>query len=236
MKRNLLLTALAGAVTVASLAASPAQAGPIYYQKHGLGIGGLHFEAPVSFTGFAGQLIFDRGAAGPDDDFAVYCVDLMRPKTAVQDVVARPLSQLPDNGNPSSVQPDAGARVAWLLNQYGTDAWLATDGNNRAAALQLAIWEVLYDPLGSYHIGNGSFVLAYWRLPDYAPFVSYTTDYLLALGTNRSEAIWYDVTLKGVNGQDFAQAASVPEPGSTMMLLASGLSALQWFARRRPNL
>jgi len=236
MRRNLLLTALAGAVALATLAASPAHASPIYYQGQGLGIGGLHFQAPFSFTGFAGQLIFDRGAAGPGADFAVYCVDLMRPKTEVQDVVVRPLSQLPDNGNPSSVQPDAGARVAWLLNQYGTDAWLATDGNNRAAALQLAIWEVLYDPLGSYHIGNGSFILAYWRLPDYAPFVSYTTDYFLALSTNQSEAIWYDVSLKDVDGQDFAQAASVPDSGGTMLLLASGLAALGWFARRRPNL
>lgn len=236
MRRNLLLTALAGAVTLATLAASPAQAGPIYYQGQGLGISGLHFQAPFSFTGFAGQLNFDRGAAGPGDDFAVYCVDLMRPKTAVQDVLVRPLSELPDNGNPSSVQPDAGARVAWLLNQYGTDAWLATDGNNRAAALQLAIWEVLYDPLGSYNIGNGSFILAYWWMPNYAPLMSYTTDYFLALGTQKSEATWYDVSLQGVDGQDFAQAASVPDTGGTMMLLASGLAVLGWFARRRPNL
>jgi len=236
MSRNLLLTTVAGAVIMATLAASPAHAGPIYYQGQGLGIGDLFFQAPVSFRGFAGQLIFDRGAAGPGDDFAVYCADLMRPKTEVQDVVVRPLSQLPDNGNPSSVQPDAGARVAWLLNQYGTDTWLATDGNNRAAALQLAIWEVLYDPLGSYNIGNGSFILAFWWDPSYAPLMSYTTDYFLALGTQKSEAIWYDVTLQGVNGQDFAQAASVPEPGSTMMLLASGLAALGWLARRRSSL
>ena len=236
MSRNLLLTAVAGAVVMATLAASPAQAGPIYSLGQGLGIGGLHFQAPFSFTGFAGQLIFDRGAAGPGDDFAVYCVDLMRPKTEVQDVTVRPLSQLPDNGNPSSVQADAGARVAWLLNQYGTDAWLATDGNNRAAALQLAIWEVLYDPIGSYDIGNGTFILAYWWMPNYDSLMSYTTDYFRALGTQKSDAIWYDVSLQGVNGQDFAQAASVPEPGSTMMLLGSGLAALGWFARRRPSL
>ena len=240
MKRNLLLMALAGAVTMATLAASPAQAGPMYFQHYGLGVSDLEFQAPFYLRTFAGQLMVDQTgtATNTADDFAVFCVDITNPKSVIQDVVIRPLSELPDNGNPYRVQPDAGERVAWLLNQYGTDQWLATDGNFRAAALQIAIWEVLYDRLGGYDVTGGEFrwLRATVNTPINTPIYAYTTGYLTALGNNRSEALWYDVNLQEMKGQDFARGMPVPEPGSTMMLLASGLAALGWFARRRPNL
>lgn len=231
MKKNLFLTALAGAMTVASLAASPAQAGPLYFQHYGLGVSGLEFQAPFYLRSFAGQLMVDQtGTASTADDFAVFCVDISNPKSVIQDVVIRPLSELPDNGNPSSVQPDAGERVAWLLTQYGTDQWLSTDGNLRAAALQIAIWEVLYDPFGGYNITAGTFRQLY--ATSNTALYSYTTSYLTALADHRSEAIWFDTN----TGQDFAKMATVPDTGGTMMLLASGLATLGWFARRRPNL
>jgi hypothetical protein len=234
MRRNLLLTAVAGAVTLATLAASPAQAGPLYFQHYGLGVSGLEFQAPFYLRTFAGQLMVDQTAtASTDDDFAVFCVDITNPKSVIQDVVIRPLSELPDNGNPSTVQPDAGERVAWLLSQYGTDQWLAIDGNVRAAALQIAIWEVLYDPYGSYNLTSGTFRQLY--ATSNTSLYSYTTSYLTALGNNRSEGLWYDVNLQGDKGQDFARVMAVPEPGSTVMLLASGLAALGCFARRRLN-
>jgi hypothetical protein len=239
MKRNLLLTAVAGAVTLATFAASPAQAGPLYFQHYGLGVSNLEFQAPFYLRTFAGQLMVDQTATATTiDDFAVYCVDITNPKSVIQDVVIRPLSELPDNGNPYRVQPDAGERVAWLLSQYGTDEWLAADGNFRAAALQIAIWEVLYDPFGGYNVTGGEFrwVYATEQTPTKMAIYGYTTTYLTALGNNRSEALWYDVNLQGEKGQDFARALPVPEPGSTMMLLASGLAGLGWFARRRPNL
>jgi len=229
MKKHFLL-ALAGMLAMSALMTGPAQASPIYFKQNGLGVSGLEFQAPFYLRSFAGQVIVDRGAAGTSDDFAVYCIDITRPKTEIQDVVVRPLSEMPDNGSPVGVQPDAGARVAWLLNQYGTSEWLSTDGNYRAAALQLAIWEVLYDPYGSYNITSGNFKLLY--AGSYAPLVSYANSYFAGLGNNRSEAIWYDVNLQGDRGQDFAQPASVPEPGGTMTLFGSGLAALGWFARR----
>ncbi|MFO7695434.1 MAG: hypothetical protein R6V57_20300 [Vicinamibacterales bacterium] len=234
MTRNLLLTALAGVMTVASLAASPAEAGPLYFREYGLGVSGLEFQVPFWMRNFAGELMVDHTAsADTSDDFAVFCVDIANPKSVIQDVVIRPLSELPDNGNPSNVQPDAGERVAWLLNQYGTDQWLSTDGNLRAAALQIAIWEVLYDSFGGYDVTGGTFRWLY--ATTYTSLYSYTTSYLTALGNNRSEALWYDVNLEGAKGQDFARTASVPDTGGTMMLLASGLAGLGWFARRRPR-
>lgn len=238
MKRNLFLMALAGAVTMATLAASPAQAAPMYFQRYGLGVSGLEFQAPFYFRTFAGQLMVDQTgtATNTADDFAVYCVDITHPKSLIQDVVIRPLSELPDNGNPYRVQPDAGERVAWLLNQYGTDQWLATEGNFRAAALQIAIWEVLYDRHGAYDVTGGEFRWLWATINANSKVYAYTTGYLGALGNSRSEALWYDVNLQEMKGQDFARGLPVPEPVSTMMLLASGLVALGCFARRRPNL
>ena len=235
MRRNLLLAALAGAVMLATLMVSPAQAGPLYFRQYGLGVSDLQFQAPFYLRTFAGELMVDHTASGStSDDFAVFCVDIMNPKSVIQDVTIRPLSEMPDNGNPSTVQPDAGDRVAWLLNQYGTEPWLATDGNFRAAALQIAIWEVLYDPFNGYNVTSGNFIWlhATYDSPTQKAVYGYTTLYLNALGNNRSEALWYDVSLQGEKGQDFARALAVPEPGSTMMLLASGLAGLGWFARR----
>ena len=52
--------------------------------------------------------------------------------------------------------------VEWLLDQYGQDAYSTTNGSNpKGAALQLAIWEVLYD----LHISDtsGTYNLDYFN-------------------------------------------------------------------------
>jgi hypothetical protein len=232
MRKTIAHAVLTGTMMLAIFGAVPAQASPVYIQGTGLGVSGLEFQAPFYFRSFAGQLLLDTGLPGTGDDFIGWCVDATRSRVPVQDMVIRPLSQLPDNGNPSSsVQPNAGARIAWLINNYGTDAWLATDGNNRAAALQLAIWEVLYDPFGSYNIANGNFVMLYSS--DHLSLVSYTNQYFTSLGSNTDEAIWYDnINLQQSTGQDFA-VDPVPEPASILLFGTGLLGAARAAWRRR---
>jgi hypothetical protein len=230
--RKTITRAIVAGMMLALAWAGPAQAEPIYFHGMGLGVTGLEFMAPHYFPDFAGQVWLDRGLAGTSDDFFAYCVDATKSRTFTQDVTIRNLSELPDNGNSANAQPDAGARIAWLLNTYATDSWLATDGNNRAAALQLAIWEVLYDPFGSYNVTTGEFKLLHAQL--HTPLVAYSSAYLASLGDNRSEATWLDITdPKLTTGQDFAMPLAVPEPGSSLVLFGSGLVGLAGFLRRR---
>ena len=125
MSRTMTAAALTGTMMLVLFGAMPAQAGPVYLEGYGLGVAGLEVQAPHFFTTFAGQIVLDSGGADATDDFVAYCVDPTRTRQTYQDVQERPLTELPDTGNPSTtVQPGAGGRVAWLLNTYAGDDWL----------------------------------------------------------------------------------------------------------------
>lgn len=237
--RKTMTAALGSALVLLVLGAAPAQAGPVYLTGFGLGVSNLEVMAPHYFRTFAGQLVLDQGSPDATDDFIAYCVDPTRTRTTLQDMDPRPLSELPDTGDPATtVQPGAGGRVAWLLNTYAGDAWLranadAADQNARAAALQLAIWEVLFDPFGSYSLTSGNLKLL-WAAVNHPSILSYSNLYFTTLGSNTSEGIWYDIKdpLNGY-GQDYAGPQPVPEPGSLLLVTAGVLGALLAGARRR---
>ncbi len=232
MRKTIAYAILTGTMILACFGAAPAQASPIYVKGHGLGVDNLEIMAPFYFRAFAGQLLLDTGAPDASDDFYAFCVDATRSRDLTQDMTTRPLSELPDLGNPAAaVQAGAGARVAWLLNTYANDTWFATDGDNKAAALQLAIWEVLYTPFGGYDIAGGDFRLVYGGA--YPSLLSYANAYFGALGSNGSDATWYDtIDRESATGQDFAAPIPTPEPG-TLVLFGSGLLGLARATRRR---
>lgn len=158
--------------------------------------------------------------------FDAYCVDLNHyidvPGTYKYDPDPMSTWSAPGGGGASGT----GGFAAWLYNEYA-----ATVTTANKAALQVAIWEVLYETdeketgfawdatSGSgFSISNNASVAAQANL------------YLASIGS-KAEATWLRLD-DGLNNrtQDLIGPAPVPEPG-TLLLLGSGIAALR--LRRR---
>lgn len=137
----------------------------------------------------------------------------------------------------------AARRAAYLYTEH-----VGVTGNDERAALQMAIWEVLYDVDLSVSLTTGRFYVD----PD-APLERYATiagiadGYLTGLATNpavaTADATWLQLSFGPVgnerNIQDFiGPAASSPNPNpvpepSAGLLLGMGISAVAAFRTRK---
>lgn len=92
--------------------------------------------------------------AGFAQSFYSYCVDVSQNLADPQAVTAR------SSDGFSNGAVDGGAKAAWLFNTYAADIRGNTNAaaaNIQAAALQVAIWEAMYD--SNANLGSGNFVL-----------------------------------------------------------------------------
>lgn len=148
--------------------------------------------------------------AGFATSFFTYCVDAV---TALND------HQTVSISDTSGMASNVGAKVAWLFNTFAPTI-NATGTGVQAAALQIAIWEALYD--SSANLTGGTF-----RLNTSGAVRTQATTYLTALYSSNysdSHATWLDTA----RGQDQI-TQRVPEPAT---LLLMGLAALGMGVRR----
>src|SRR4051812_38215754 len=116
------------------------------------------------FSDFVGELTWNWiGAppAGYSTSFFSYCVDATQYLNDPQTVTVSPTSSLTGASQSQGLVvagggADAGGKIAWLFNQYSGEAHTDATGID-AAALQIAIWEALYD--AAPDLDHGTFTL-----------------------------------------------------------------------------
>lgn len=199
-------------VMTLSIGARRAEAASIDF----LGLGSysiVNIVGPVSGDVYAGELEWAWVGTPPDgfaQTFTSFCIDIYSYISLTQDVEVTPTDEF-------NLVPDAGGKAAWLVNAFASSISGAQAGI-MAAALQVAIWEAVYDTTndllaGTFILGTGGDVLAQaqsFLSALYSPAGSYQT----------ADGVWLDTRY----GQD-QLVVPTPEP-ATWSLLALGVGLL----------
>jgi hypothetical protein len=232
--------AVSAVFSILIVGAAPASAETINFLNVGnastVRVGGTGIAAR---TVQAGELNWNwiTPSGGNGTSFYTYCMDVLNYLTDPQVVNVLSTESVPD----TSAVADRGAKAAWLFNQYSEGIRSESNeavADRKAAALQVAIWEVLYD--ATPNLASGVFQ----GLSDFGGGVfTQAGSYLSALFQGQtigsssfnsalyftSTAVWLDsIPQNGVPGQD--QITRVPEPGT---LLLMGLGGVALFRNRR---
>jgi len=217
-----------GLLFAASVLMVPAVAHAEIIQFNGLGyasivtVGGS-IDANYHGGAWAGEMNWSwvgTAPAGFAQSFYAYCVDLSSYEQPQQTVT--PVSS---SGFTNGV-PNGGGKAAWLFNEYAAGIHSMTDATTAAvsaAALQIAIWEAMYDKEANLSSGGFTATAANGDITKKA------ADYLSAL---YSAQTWTAVAtvLSTDKGQDqIVQQVSEP---STLMLMGLAFFAFAALTRR----
>ena len=167
----------------------------------------------------AGELNWSWIGATPEGfatSFYSYCIDLVNYLVDPQTVTVGS-----SEGFTNGVV-DGGAKAAWLFNTFAAGIHAAGTGI-QAAALQIAIWEAMYDRTGSLTDGD-------FRLATTGAIATQATAYLNALYSGGSYPTSVAAVLDTQRGQDQV-TSRVSEP-STLLLLGAGLALVARRARK----
>lgn len=175
--------------------ARSASAAVIDFGGTGLGVEGSTFTYNGSGIGtfFAGELNWTWTSGMPtgySPSFYSYCVDLFHSLGNPQDVTVKSTDTLVVSG-----VADAGGKAAWLFNTYSASVHASGDATN-GAALQIAIWEALYDT--SANLSEGHLTVS-----TIAGVATQAMIYLNALysdGVHTSSVTWLDAPTGGQVG------------------------------------
>lgn len=216
-----------GVFVVAGITMMPASASAEIMQFKGLGaastitVGGSNasnYHGSVA----AGELLWQwvgTPPAGFAQSFYSYCVDLANFVQSSQ--VVTPVSS---TGFTNGVA-NGGSKAAWLFNEYAAGIHSLTNATTaaiNAAALQVAIWEAMYDT--SANLAGGGFTATAAN----SQIVTTANSYLTALYSSQP---WTAVAtiLSTSGGQD--QIAQVSEP-STLLVMGLAFFGFAALARR----
>jgi hypothetical protein len=213
---------LAGLVVIGGLAMTPK---PSYADSIEFSSMGPHASVLVSglVNGVvsAGQLNWTwvgEGPAGAAASFYSYCVDLLNYAQNSQVVTIG----TPTDMTGSPYVEHAGEKAAWLFNTFAAPI-NATQSDVQAAALQVAIWEALYDTSANLATGN-------IRVLASSAVLSQANSYLSALYSSSYVGSTASILFTG-NGQEQI-THNVSEP-SSLLLVGAGLILFARYQRRR---
>lgn len=195
-------------------------------------LGSRHaYITPLTATWKSGD---DPTASGLPKNFETYCLDL---GNSLESGGSWESGQFPNPNSPPGSPiwtTDGIYKAAWLYREYSGDTQQG-DATKTGAALQLAIWEVLYeDSPSSYSVLSGSLLVHSWNSAFLSDGVAALANaYLGTLPANNMDIItgtWWNAvnrTSTSSSNQDLIGPAPVPEPTT---YLAGALLTLPFIA------